>query len=320
MAKRKDIEAVSPDGAPEQILPQSEPVNTGPTPMEMTKSETTGSDLPALESPSISPVATVGEPAEEITPVTEPEARRKPIAAAEPTTAAPADIRVTPEPVILAAARPRFAVRPRHKRYALLAASVAIAAVLGAVVGVVTRDGLRAPPPPPRIDVAGAEERKAMQQSIARLAKEVTTLKTSLEAANKSAHSQIAKIIERFDRAASPEVTGSIASVAPAPAPVPLPPPRLAAVETRPAAVPHPAEAKSPPARPPVLQDWAIRDSRDGYVYVQGHGDIYQVVPGAPLPGLGAVESIKRRDGRWVVTTPKGIIVSMRDRRFFQQF
>jgi len=53
---------------------------------------------------------------------------------------------------------------------------------------------------------------------------------------------------------------------------------------------------------------------------VQGHGDIYQVVPGGPLPGIGPVEQIKRQDGRWVVVTPKGIIVSMRDRRYFEQF
>jgi hypothetical protein len=68
------------------------------------------------------------------------------------------------------------------------------------------------------------------------------------------------------------------------------------------------------------VQGWEIRDARDGYVYVQGHGDIYQVVPGAPLPGLGPVESVKRTDGRWVVTTRKGIIVSMRDRRYFESF
>ena len=67
------------------------------------------------------------------------------------------------------------------------------------------------------------------------------------------------------------------------------------------------------------MSGWTIRDTRDGYVYVQGHdGDIYQVVPGAPLPGLGPVASVKRQDGRWVVTTPKGIIVSMRDRRYFE--
>ena len=68
------------------------------------------------------------------------------------------------------------------------------------------------------------------------------------------------------------------------------------------------------------LPDWSIRDVRDGYVYVQGHGDIYEVVPGAPLPGLGPVEDIKRRDGRWVVVTPKGLIVSQRDRRYFEPY
>ena len=69
-----------------------------------------------------------------------------------------------------------------------------------------------------------------------------------------------------------------------------------------------------------IVPDWTIRETRDGFVYVQGHGDIYQVVPGAPLPGLGPVEQIKRQDGRWLVVTPKGIIVSMRDRRYFEQF
>ena len=38
------------------------------------------------------------------------------------------------------------------------------------------------------------------------------------------------------------------------------------------------------------------------------------------LPGIGPVEQIKRQDGRWVVVTPKGIIVSMRDRRYFEHF
>jgi hypothetical protein len=68
-----------------------------------------------------------------------------------------------------------------------------------------------------------------------------------------------------------------------------------------------------------VLMNWSIHGSRNGYVYVQGHGDIYQVAPGTPLPGLGPVEQIKRQDGRWVVVTPKGIIVSKRDRRHFER-
>jgi lipoprotein-anchoring transpeptidase ErfK/SrfK len=94
-------------------------------------------------------------------------------------------------------------------------------------------------------------------------------------------------------------------------------------------AVPRPPRKNAPTAAPPqppargsILADWSIRDAGDagdGYVSVQGHGDVYQVVLGAPLPGLGPVEQIKRQDGRWVVVTPKGIIVSRRDRRYFQQ-
>jgi hypothetical protein len=70
-----------------------------------------------------------------------------------------------------------------------------------------------------------------------------------------------------------------------------------------------------PPARVSILADWSIRDARDGYVTVQGHGDVYRVVPGTPLPGLGPVEQIKRQDGHWVVVTPKGIIVPRRGPR-----
>jgi hypothetical protein len=66
-------------------------------------------------------------------------------------------------------------------------------------------------------------------------------------------------------------------------------------------------------ARPSILRDWRINHARNGYVYVQGHGKIYRVVPGTPLPGVGPVEQIKRQNGRWVVMTPKGIITSMRD-------
>ena len=98
-------------------------------------------------------------------------------------------------------------------------------------------------------------------------------------------------------------------------------PPQTQAAAAAPlrAARPEPAAAAMQP-RLSIVPDWTSHDTRDGFVYVQGHGDIYQVVPGAPLPGLGPVEQIKRQDGRWLVVTPKGIIVSMRDRRYFEQF
>jgi len=131
-----------------------------------------------------------------------------------PGTEMPAVAADTPEPAIATTAaaalatRPRLVLKARHKRYAMLAASVMFAAALGAVVGALASGGFSAPA---RSDVAGIEENKAMQQSIARLGKEITTLKASLEQANKSAHAQIAKITERLEHA-SAEFTGSISA------------------------------------------------------------------------------------------------------------
>ena len=40
------------------------------------------------------------------------------------------------------------------------------------------------------------------------------------------------------------------------------------------------------------------------------NGTLYEVGPGSNLPGVGKVETIKRIDGKVVVTTPKGTITS----------
>jgi hypothetical protein len=295
MSKRKAIEAASneagasSDGAPEQPQPRIE--------------------LPSIESPSVSPAKTetvtesvvTGTSAEPVGTM----AAASEISVAATSTKETASVAI---PEISAPKRALFTLRPRHKRYALLAASVAIAAALGAVIGAASTGGFSRPA---AVHVA-VEENKATQQSVARLAKEITSLKASLDAANKSAHSQIAKISERLNREGV-EVTGLITppqTVSPAQqSSAPLPTAR-----------PAPATAGPQPPRLPIVVDWSIRETRDGYVYVQGHGDVYQVVPGAPLPGLGPVEQIKRQDGRWLVVTPKGIIVSMRDRRYFEQF
>jgi hypothetical protein len=208
---------------------------------------------------------------------------------------------VSPAPT----SRPRLILRPRQRRHALLAASVAIAAAVGAVVGAVANGGASN-----SVNVAAVDENKVLEQSVARLSNEITNLKASFEAANKATHSQIAKISERLNRR-SGEITGSITLPQAAPnSSVPNPTPRPASTSPE----------RQPPAKVSIVPDWSIRGARNGYIYVHGHGDLYEVVPGAPLPGLGPVEDIKRQDGRWVVVTPKGIIVSMRDRRYFEQF
>jgi hypothetical protein len=287
MAKRKAIETSGSD--------------TAAAPDDAADKTQTSTELPAVEAPSISPATA--------------EIAADPVAAEEPAaSAAPAETESAPAEKAPAASSalinfPSFHLRPRHKRYAVLAASVAIAAAFGAVVGAVATGGFSNPP---AANIAAMEERKATQQSVAHLTKEITNLKASLEAANKAAHSQIAKLSDRLSRETA-DITGSVTppqTVPPAQASAPLPAPRP----------PQAAAVEPPPARFSIVPDWSIRETRDGYVYVQGHGDVYQVVAGAPLPGLGPVEQIKRQDGRWLVVTPKGIIISMRDRRYFEQF
>lgn len=234
--------------------------------------------------------------------------------------------RIAPAPEIVAPAptsRPRLVLRPRHKRHALFAASVAIAAAFGAVLGAAATSGFSKPAV---VNVAGVEENKAIQQSVARLSKEIANLGAGLEVANKSTHNQIAKINERVNRMstetnerlnrASAEITGSIKAPQ-------MALPSAASGHDTPIPTARPASAAAStqsPTKPSIVADWSVLGVRGRYVYLKGHGDIYEVVPGAPLPGLGPVEQIKRQDGRWVVVTPKGIIVSMRDRRYFEQF
>ena len=284
MAKRKEIETSGSD--------------TAANPGDATGEAQTGTELPAVESPSISPAK--AETAADAATAEEPATPAAPTEAAIPLT----DEALAASFTLINF--PRLHLRPRHKRYALLAASVAIAAAFGAVVGAAATGGLSKAP---AVNIAAIEENKATQQSVAHLTKEITNLKASLEAANKAAHSQIAKLSDRLSRETA-DITGSVTppqTVPPASAPLPAPRPAQAA-------------ELPPAARLAIVPDWSIRETRDGYVYVQGHGDVYQVVPGAPLPGLGPVEQIKRQDGRWLVVTPKGIIVSMRDRRYFEQF
>ncbi len=244
------------------------------TPQTVAAKSEINKNLPMIESPPLSPA---GEE-----PSVAPEPKVEPVSS-------PADDGAAlPLP-----AGARLRLRPRHKRQAILAASVTIAACIGAIIGALATSGMSAPAP----DRAALHERDAMQQSIGRLDKEIVALKAELEAGSKSARGQIAKISERLNHTTAPETTGAIA---PAAAAVPTPVPR-------------------PDIRTAIVHDWRIYDVHDGIIAVQGHGDIYEIGLGAPLPGLGPVQQIKRIDGRWVVLTPKGMIVSLRDRRYFEQ-
>lgn len=261
------------------------------------------SELPTVESPPLSPAEKLSEPVLE--------AQMKP----QPTPAAP---ETKPEPAPEAKAKPRFAmpqikmpamkmpdmkisapkVSRRMRRRAALAATIMLAAGFGAAAGAIA---MRTPAPPPaKPNTALLEENHALQRSVAKLNKDLTTLKANVEVAARDSKTQIAKVTaslsDRLDKAM--DVTGSISKPTTSPA-------------TTAAAVPSPAiaaPAPLPQPRPSIVQGWTVREARNGRVWVENRGDLYAVAPGVPLPGLGRVETIRRDGDSLVVVTTKGLI------------
>jgi len=262
--------------------------------------------LPAVESPPLSPAGTSSDE-----PVAADAAAEADVSAevSENVEAAGGESSSTTEPAkeeeavsALTASRRWFKLSRRQQHRLTLTAWVMLVAGLGALFGGAISNGLAVRD---GADVASLSQRKAMEQSIDRLAKQVGELKTKLAVA--TVHSQIAKNTAPRGLAPNADITGSIPSASARVASVPLPrpaPPRIAAANSRPA----------------VVHSWRILRTRGGLVDVIGRDGIYEVVPGAVLPGLGPVRAIEQRNGRWMVVTPKGIIVSARDRGYFEDF
>ena len=229
---------------------------------------------------------------------------------AEPTTAI---IRFKhPEPKAEAAAP-----QARPARFALLAASVAIAASVGAIggsLGVAKFGPTQTSAPPPVTAVARdnvADEVKALKETVTQLrgttkslSDNLAALKTSVTASNSTQNTQMGKIAETLDRVektqaeqrkaataqTAPETTGSIPQKSAATVPMVLgdPPTTL---------------------KPPILQDFVLRRVLDGAALIEGRNGIIEVEAGEVAPGVGRIEAIKRQDGRWVVVTARGLIV-----------
>jgi hypothetical protein len=70
-----------------------------------------------------------------------------------------------------------------------------------------------------------------------------------------------------------------------------------------------------------ALDRWIVLDVRDGRAVVDGRErGVFMVEAGSEIPGVGIVETIKRRHGRWIVVTSSGSIFSAAEqgrRRFW---
>jgi hypothetical protein len=266
-------------------------------------------DLPSIEAPAIQPSmdTRIEMPATAAIPALE-RIKRKNAKRATSEDASPEPAQAS-EPAATEAPAPA-----RSNKFALLAASVALAAAFGGLVG-----GLAGPTPaaaPPQGAIA-SDETRALRDSIAQIKTELGALRTAIEAGTRNTNTQFTKVGERFDRVeraqAVPAATLTKAVEALDRLERRAQPANASADVTGSIAAQPAAGVPTPPARPAILEGWVVRDVYRGVALLQGRrlGTI-EVEAGDSIPGVGRIESIKRQDGRWVVVTPKGLITSTR--------
>jgi hypothetical protein len=216
------------------------------------------------------------------------------------------------------------------RRVAAMAAVAVLALFAGAIGGAVATASLghssaAAASTPVASDTA-------LAATVARIDSDLVALKASVEHTSKTDVTQFNKTNDRLDKiekaqaepaaklAKLSEAVEKLHAAAPAVAAAPQAAPRevtgsVNAPATAPAAAaPKPnvqtADAKGDFGRLPTLDDWVLRDVANGGALIEGRRGMFEVYAGDPVPGLGRVDAIRRQDGRWVVVTSRGLIVS----------
>ena len=304
----------APSIAPDhETLPKADPVKLDPVKAEAPKVEPPRIDVPKFEAK------------------VEPKAETKP----EPKPGklivmAPADRTWDREEFAphVKAEEPREAAGKR--RLSAMAAVVAIAAGVGAISGALATAGMMhfaAPAAAP----AQVADTSALDASVARIDADLVALKANVEHTSKTGVSQfnrandrldklekaqaepmakLAKLSETVDklRATPPAAPAQAAAAAPKETTGSIAPTQVATAAAAP--VPAPAAPKTEVGRLPTIEGWRLRDVSNGGALIEGRGGLYEVYAGDPIPGLGRVDAIRRQDGRWVVVTPRGLIVA----------
>jgi hypothetical protein len=222
------------------------------------------------------------------------------------------------------------------RRFAAMAAMLVLAVIAGAAGGAFATIGMSH-----RAETASATapNNTALEASVARIDADIMALKAGLEQTTKAGLAQFNKTSDRLERiekaqaepnaklaklseavdkmraappaqaapttvatAAPKEVTGTVTAPAGA-QPLPLP-------QASPTAAATGATPKTEVGRLPTVDNWVLRDVSHGSALIEGRTGLYEVFAGDPVPGLGRVEAIRKQDGRWVVVTPKGLIVA----------
>jgi hypothetical protein len=224
-----------------------------------------------------------------------------------------------------------------------MAAVIALAAVAGAIGGALATAGLGQG----NATQAAAPRNIELEAAVARIDADILALKASVEQNARLGVTQFNKTSDRLEKVEKAQVepaaklaklsdevgklrAAHVAAAAPASAPaapVAAPAPAQAAAAapqtsvvpkdvtgsvTPPAAV---ASLPATPAKPevarlPTVEGWVLRDVGHGGALIESRRGIFEIYTGDSIPGVGRVDAIRKQDGRWVVVTSKGLIVS----------
>jgi hypothetical protein len=205
------------------------------------------------------------------------------------------------------------------RRFAALAAVVALAVMAGALGGALATAGLS--------HFVGGDAatagNQAFEASVARIDADIQALKANVEHTSKLGLAQFNKTNDRLDKVekAQAEPAAKLAKLSEAveklhaappaaPAPVAAAAPAAAKEVTGSVSAAPASAPKVEVARLPTVEGWLLRDVANGGALIEGRQGIFEVYAGDPVPGLGRVDAIRRQDGRWVVVTSRGLIVA----------
>lgn len=149
---------------------------------------------------------------------------------------------------------------------------------------------------------AGVTERLAKLEQV--LTAKLTSVGERADQAEREQSARLAALTAQIEKRAT-------VAAAPAPAQLPVAAVAAPAPVAAASAKPEPSQTGSinEKAKPPAVENWAVRDVYDGTAILEDRRRrLVEVGPGDTVPGIGRVEAVERRGRQWVVVTRQGVI------------
>jgi hypothetical protein len=231
------------------------------------------------------------------------------------------------------AVRPTVIVaRPPAPRPPWVAPLATLAVAVGLIVSVCTGVIAYLAIKPSTTSVATSAEIKNVRETVAQLRRQVSGisenldgLRTTVDHSSKATNDRFGRVAENLDRIerVGSSTTAKLDKLAQIQPPVPAPagpqsgPPAQsmavmasAASGTEVTGSVSPSERAASPRK--VIKGWSVREAYEGIAILNGPAGVVEAVLGQQVPGLGRIEEIKNENGRLVVLSSAGAILSAR--------